>query len=103
MGGIGEAALMRKSRDRNAGQRRLPQQVFEQFGTQTEDMAFERGRAVGEDTMKGPFRNAELGGKCRRRPDRGDVCLQISVDQPEQASAAELMACAGGKAQYRHR
>jgi hypothetical protein len=101
MGGIGEAALMRKSRDRNVYQRRLPQQVFEQFDTQMKDVAFERGRAVGEDTMKGPFRNAELGGKRRRRPDRGNVCPQVSVDQPEQTRAAESMASAGGKAQYR--
>src|SRR5207302_680129 len=101
MGGIGEAALMRKSRDRDACQRRLPQQVFEQFDTQMKDMAFERGRAVGEDTMKGPFRNTELAGKRWCRPDHGDVYPQVSVDQPEQARAAEFMACAGGKAQYR--
>ena len=68
MGGIGEAALMRKSRDRNVCQRRLPQQIPEQFDTQMKHMAFERGLAVGEDTMKGPFGNAELGGERRRRP-----------------------------------
>ena len=67
MGGIGEAALMRKSRDRNVCKRRLPQQIPEQFDTQMKDMAFERGRTVGKDTMKGPFRNAEFGGERRRR------------------------------------
>src|SRR5438445_1189794 len=101
MGGIGEAALMRKSRDRDACQRRLPQQVFEQFDTQMKDMAFERGRAVGEDTMKGPFRNTELAGKRRCRPDRGNVCPQVSLYQPEQARSAEHMACAGVKAPTR--
>ena len=55
MGGIGEAALMCKPGDRNVCQRRLPQQVLEQFDTQMQDMAFERGRTVGKDTMKGPF------------------------------------------------
>jgi len=44
MGGIGETALMRKSRDRNVCQRRLPQQVSKQFDTQMKDMTFERGR-----------------------------------------------------------
>jgi hypothetical protein len=35
MGGIGEATLMRKSRDRNVCQQGLTQQVLEQFDTRS--------------------------------------------------------------------
>jgi len=94
MGGIGKAALVRKSGDRNVCQRGLPQQVFEQFDTQMKDVAFERGLAVGEDTMKGPFRNAELGGDRRRRPDSRDICPQIAIDQVKQIRPGKLMAAA---------
>jgi hypothetical protein len=59
---------------------------------------FERGFLISEDAMKGPFGDAELGGEPRRRPDGCNVCPQVSVDQPEQVRAAELMVCAGGKA-----
>jgi hypothetical protein len=73
MGGIGKAALMRKSRDRDVCKRRLPQQIPEQFDPQMKDMAFERGGAVGKDTMKGPFRDAEFGGERRRRSSGCDL------------------------------
>jgi hypothetical protein len=66
MGGIGKPALMRESRDRNAGQRILPQQISKQLGTQVKQMPLERGLAVGEDAMEGSFRNAEFGRERRR-------------------------------------
>ena len=84
MGGIGKPALMRKSRDRNLGQRILPQQISEQLDTQMKYMPFERGLAVGKDAMKRPLGDAEFGGKRRRRPGTGDICPQIGVDQAEQ-------------------
>ena len=66
MGGIGKPALMRKSRDRNAGQRILPQQISEQLDPQMKQMPFERGLSVGEDAMEGSLGNAEFGRERRR-------------------------------------
>ena len=66
MGGIGKPALMRESRDRNVGQRSLPQQISEQLGTQMKQMPLERGLSVREDAVEGSLGNAEFARERRR-------------------------------------
>ena len=90
---------MRKPRNRNTGQRILPQQISKQLDAQMKNMPFECGFAVGKDAMKRPLGDAEFSGKRRRRPGAGDICPEMDVDQTKQPRTGELMAGAGGKTQ----
>src|SRR4051794_6601102 len=63
MGGVGKAALKREPGDGNVRQRSLSQQISKKLDAQMKHVPLERGFQVGEDTMEGPLRNAELSGK----------------------------------------